>query len=484
MRRPDRGPQAARAARDRVLDRAVVSNVLAPAEAALAKAEPVPQTRRAFPTLAPHAAEAALRNAPDARLHKLTIDAKWQQSLEALARDSVQRVGAKVSAAILVVDNASGEVRAHVGAADYFSAARGGGIDMTEALRSPGSALKPFIYALAFENGIAHPETLLDDRPSRWGVWQPENFDLAYQGAVTARRALQMSLNVPAIELLDQIGPARFLARLRNAGAEIAISGDSAPGLAVGLGGLGISLRDLARLYVGLARGGDAPRLSEEIGVVAKEAPRAIAEPLAAWYVGDILRGAPPPLNAPAGRIAYKTGTSYGYRDAFAVGFDRRHTIAVWVGRPDNASVPGLVGRLVAAPILFDAFARIGIDPEVAPKPREALVARSSALPPPLRHLRADAPKLLASANTAPLRIAFPPNGARVELGLNRADASVLALKAQGGVPPLTWIVNGAPLGAPDLRRQANWSPDGSGFARVSVMDAKGATDSVTVRVE
>jgi penicillin-binding protein 1C len=355
---------------------------------------------------------------------------------------------------------------------------------MTEALRSPGSALKPFIYALAFENGIAHPETILDDRPSRWGVWQPENFDLEYQGSVTARRALQMSLNVPAIELLDQVGTTRFLTRLRNAGADIALAGDAAPGLAVGLGGLGIKLRDLARLYSGLARGGEAPALVEEVGVTPKAAARAIAEPLAAWYVGDILRGAPPPLNAAAGRIAYKTGTSYGYRDAFAVGYDRRHTIAVWVGRPDNGSVPGLVGRLVAAPILFDAFARIGIDPEVPPKPYGALVARSSALPPPLRHLRQDAPKVLAWANSAPLRIAFPPNGARVDLGLSRPDATSLALKAQGGVPPLTWLVNGAPVGTPDLRRQASWMPDGSGFARVSVIDAMGVTDSVTVRVE
>jgi penicillin-binding protein 1C len=293
-----------------------------------------------------------------------------------------------------------------------------------------------------------------------------------------------MSLNVPAIELLDQIGPARVLVRLRNAGAEIAVSGERAPGLAVGLGGLGIKLSDLARLYVALARGGDVPPLIEATGVTRKDPGRPVAEPFAAWYVGDILRGAPPPLNAPAGHIAYKTGTSYGYRDAFAIGYDRRHTIAVWIGRPDNASVPGLVGRLVAAPILFDAFARIGVDPELPARPRSALVARSSGLPPPLRHLRQDAPKTLAFANTPPLRIAFPPNGTRVDLGLNRPDASALALKAQGGVGPLTWIVNGAPVGTPDLRRQASWTPDGAGFARVSVIDARGATDSVTVRVE
>ena len=134
---------------------------------------------------------------------------------------------------------------------------------MTQAIRSPGSALKPFIYALAFESGIAHPETLLEDRPARFGSYAPQNFDLTFQGEVTARRALQLSLNVPAIELLDAVGPARFLARLGNAGAAIALGDDAAPGLAVGLGGLGIRLVDLVRLYAGLARGGRVPDLVE-----------------------------------------------------------------------------------------------------------------------------------------------------------------------------------------------------------------------------
>ena len=139
---------------------------------------------------------------------------------------------------------------------------------------------------------------------------------------------------------------------------------------------------------------------------------------MAAWYVADILRGAPPPENALPGRIAYKTGTSFGYRDAWAAGFDRRVTIAVWVGRPDGAAVPGLVGRAVAAPILFDAFSRFGGEPEPVAQPRDALVATSAALPPPLRHIRRDAPKTLAAADAAPLKIAYPPDGARIDLGL------------------------------------------------------------------
>ncbi len=202
--------------------------------------------------------------------------------------------------------------------------------------------------------------------------------------------------------------------------------------------------------------------------------------------MADILRGAPPPESALGGRIAFKTGTSYGYRDAWAIGFDRRVTVGVWLGRPDGGSVPGLVGRLAAAPILFDAFARLGIEPEPIPMPEGVLAATTATLPPPLRHVRADIPKTLAATVQAPLKIAFPLEGSRVDLGASRPGGPEmpLALKVSGGVPPMTWLVNGAPLGEPDPRRQSAWQPDGAGFARVSVMDANGATDSVVVRIE
>jgi penicillin-binding protein 1C len=437
--------------------------------------------------LAAHAAEATVAADPARKRHRLAIDARLQASLEALVHERVERLGSQLSGAVVVIDNATGEVLARVGSGGYLARDRAGAIDMTQALRSPGSALKPFIYALAFENGLAHPETLLDDRPSRYGVWQPENFDLAFQGTVTARRALQLSLNVPAVELLSEMGAPRFLARLKQAGAEIVMPKEAAPGLAVGLGGLGITLMDLTRLYAGLARGGDVPNVVHSLDAVPSRRlePR-IAEPVAAWYVADVLRGAPPPDHALGGRIAFKTGTSYGYRDAWAVGFDRRYTVGVWVGRPDNGAVPGLVGRVVAAPIVFDAFARLGGEPEPIAMPANVLLASTATLPPPLRHVRRDVPKTIGATTTARLRIAFPLDGSRVDLGLTQAFAAAgpLALKAAGGVPPLTWLVNGAPIGGPELRRQAAWTPDGAGFARVSVIDASGATDSVMVRLE
>ena len=193
-----------------------------------------------------------------------------------------------------------------------------------------------------------------------------------------------------------------------------------------------------------------------------------------------------PPVALAGGRIAFKTGTSYGYRDAFALGFDRDTTIGVWVGRADNSPVPGLVGRAIAAPILFDAFARFGGERELIRAPRDAILAKTMQLPPPLRHLRKDAPQTTAAAAFGALKIAYPPDGARIDVGLDGHPAGDvhLVLKAQGGAPPFTWIVNGGPVGGPDPRRESQWRPDGAGFARVSIIDSRGNSDSVTVRLE
>jgi penicillin-binding protein 1C len=487
-RRPDRFPERARAARDRVLAIARARGILTAAEAEAARAEAVPASRKPFPMLAAHAAEEAVAADGTAPVLRLAIDARLQERLETLAAERAVAAGPGLSAAILVLDNRDGAVRAQVGSAGYLDPSRSGAIDMTLAVRSPGSALKPFVYAMAFADGLAHPETLLEDRPARFSAtYAPENFDLTFQGTVTARRALQLSLNVPAVELMDAVGPARFIARLRAAGAGIQLPREAAPGLPVALGGLGITLTDLARLYAGLARGGTVPEILRRADAIPSGPERRVAEPVAAWYVADILRGTPPPENALPNRIAYKTGTSYGYRDAWAAGFDRHATVVVWVGRPDGAAVPGLVGRTVAAPILFDAFARLGTEPEPVPQPRDALAAGPGGLPPPLRALRRDSP----GAQGPALRIAYPPDGARIELGLTTtgrdgggvSEGPALALKALGGVPPLTWLIDGQPV-AQTPRRRAAWSPTGAGFARISVLDSTGASDSVSIRLE
>jgi penicillin-binding protein 1C len=485
QRRPDRARDAAKRARDRVLDRLAAAGVIAVDEIERAKAEPVPDGRKAMPMLAPHVADAAVTAAPERKVHQLTIDAMLQRNLEELARERAWALGSDISIAILAVEHATGEVLARVASADYFDTRRAGQVDMTSALRSPGSTLKPFIYGLAFEDGLVHPETLIEDRPVRFGEYAPGNFDQTFQGTVTVRRALQLSLNVPAVEVLDKVGAARLAGRLQQAGALLALPHGEAPGLAMGLGGVGVKLADLVTLYAGLARLGTTEPLIEQTQFSNPATmPRRLMDPVAAWYVGSILLGSPPPENAAGGRIAFKTGTSYGYRDAWAVGFDGKRTIGVWVGRPDGAPVPGLTGRNAAAPVLFDAFARTGSAPAPLPAaPHGVLVATTGKLPPPLRRFRPGA--AAGELSEAQLRIMFPPNGARLELASDAAGRpEPIAVKVTGGSAPLTVLVNGAPVVQPPGRRTLFFAPDGPGFVRLTVLDASGATDSVVVRLQ
>ncbi len=478
-RRPDRHSARAQAARDRVLDRVTQAGAVPRDEIARAKAEIVPHERRPMPVFAPHSADRIAVAEPDRRIHRLTIDQPLQAKLQILAKERAEALGPNISVAILAVDNETGEVRARVASSDYFDARRAGQVDMTAALRSPGSTLKPFIYGLGFEDGLIHPETLIDDRPQRYGGYTPENFDLTFQGTVTVRRALQLSLNVPAIAVLDKVGVNRLSARLTQAGAALVLPTGEAPGLAMGLGGVGVTLNDLVMLYAALARGGEAEPLTERAGQ-ASAASRRLLDPVAAWYIGNVLMGAPPPDNAPHNRLAFKTGTSYGYRDAWAVGFDGRMTMGVWVGRADGAPVPGLVGRSAAAPILFDAFARSGVTPApLAAAPKGVIVAASAKLPPPLQRFSALA---YGAAAEAP-RIMFPPNGARLEMATG-GSPDPLALKIAGGAGPLTVMVNGVPVGVPGHRRTLFVHPDGPGFVRLTVMDARGAADSVVIRIQ
>ncbi|MBK1721137.1 penicillin-binding protein 1C [Thiocystis violacea] len=497
-RRPDRDRGAAQRARDVILQRAQAAGLIDGLALRAALAEPLPRVRRSFPMLAAHLAERQRAAHPGRHRLRLTIDAELQRRLERLVAERVQPFGDKVSIALLLARHADGEVLVSIGSADPIAVERQGYVDMTRAPRSPGSTLKPLIYGLAFEDGIAHPESLIEDRPSAFAGYVPTNFDREFQGTVTLRRALQRSLNIPAITLLDAVGPARLVARLRRAGARPALPNLSPPGLAIGLGGVGVTLTDLVRLYAALARGGQAVELREikdaAVGSGGLGVPREFSPVLgsgrvldarAAWYVSSILSGVPTPGVARAGSIAFKTGTSYGYRDAWALGFDGRHVAGVWVGRPDGAPVPGLIGIDAAAPILLEAFARLGPPTPLAPAPPGILLASSrSDLPPPMRRVRTAASQGgLGSAPDRP-EIAYPPEGARVDLGLSSGRAADLVVKVRGGVPPFTWLANGAPFSRVPFGRSARWTPDGPGFVTLSVIDGQGGAAQATVFVE
>ncbi len=486
-RRPDRDPEAARAARDRVLDRLVSAGVLGVEEATAAKSERIPTVRRIFPMFAAHLAEEAVAADPKSATHTLTIDRNVQASLETLAHDRVTALGPKLSIAIVVADHHTGDIVASVGSAGLLEDARAGHIDMTRGVRSPGSTLKPLIYGLAFEEGLAHPSSLIEDRPTGFGGYAPQNFDGGYRGTVTIREALQQSLNVPAIIVLDAVGPARLVARLKRAGASPELPQLSAAGLAVGLGGVGLTLRDLVQVYAAIARGGTPVTLRDGVDdapyvPLAKSGPPVLS-PIAAWQVADILAGVLPPSNGSPGLVAYKTGTSYGYRDAWAIGFDGRYVIGVWIGRPDGTPVPGLSGLVSAAPVLFEAFNRLG--PTRTPlrrAPPGVLVASTSELPPPLRRFR-HPDETVVERNGGP-QIAFPLEGVTVDLGIRDGDPSPLVIKVRNGAPPFTFFANGTPVGRNPFDRSERWQPDGPGFVTLSVVDSSGRSDRVTVFVE
>jgi penicillin-binding protein 1C len=486
-RRVDRHPDVARAARDHVLDRMVEDGRISRDDAREAKAVPVPRLRQPIPILAPHSADQAMATVKGADVIRLTLESGLQKVLEVLAGDRAAALGPDISIGIIAVDNESGDVLARVGSPDYFDARRAGQVDMTRAVRSPGSTLKPFIYGLAFEDGFVHPESLIEDRPIRFGSYAPENFDMTFQGTVPVRKALQLSLNVPAIALLDRVGASRLSSRLKQAGANLVLPKDESPSLAMGLGGVGITLQDLVQLYCGLARLGNTRPLREIIlGSPGDQRDSLrLMDQVAAWQVGSVLMGTPPPENAPHDRIAFKTGTSYGYRDAWSVGFDGRLTIGVWVGRPDGAPVPGLVGRTAAAPILFDAFARTGKLPAPLPKPpKGTLVASNAKLPLPLRRFRPVGELVRSGSDLAP-HIQFPLNGSRMDVaGSAGAEPAAVTVKVAGGVLPMTMLVNGVSVGEIGGRRQRLVDSPGPGFARLTVIDANGAADTVVVRIQ
>jgi penicillin-binding protein 1C len=480
--RPDRHPDAARTARDQILGRIAAAGVISPAALAEAREEAIPQVRLAMPFRAPHLARELRDLLPAEPVQRSTIDPLLQRQVETLLQREVSALAPEASLAAVVVANRDRRVLAYVGNADFASPARRGTLDMARAVRSPGSALKPFIYAMGFDRLIIHPETVLEDRARHFGDYSPSDFDGRFEGEVTARQALQYSLNLPAVAVLDRLGPGRFTAALAAAGIRLRLPGPAAePGLAVALGGDGITLAELVRLYAALSNGGKVTPLRYRLDDPMPSGT-AIFGPLAAWYVNDILAEAPPPdgvLPAEARRgrrLAFKTGTSYGFRDFWAVGYDPEVTIGVWAGRPDGTPMPGHSGRLTAAPILFKIADLLGParSPAAAPPPSGALLVGRNDLPPRLRRLE---PALGRSRARGP-EIVYPPDGAVIEW-----HGEDVPLAAAGGKPPLRWLVNGRPLAQQQPRRETSWQPEGIGFAQLSVIDAAGRSAHSAVRL-
>ena len=395
--RPDRYPERARIARDKVLER--MQSRWGAARVADARQEPVIAQTVREPLLAPLFAERLRRLQPRAARIASTLDASVQQSVEQLLSARLTVLPAHVSMAALVVDNATLEVRAYAGSVDFADEARFAHVDMVRAVRSPGSALKPFLYGLAIDEGLIHSESLLADVPQSFSGYQPGNFQANFSGPVSATEALQRSLNVPAVEVLERLGPQRFVSLLRRGGLKLELPRGATPNLSLILGGAAVTLEGLVGAYTALARGGVSGR-PRYLPDAAREEARMMSEG-AAFIVRDILEsGGPVARQVDAGLgarrgIAWKTGTSFGFRDAWAIGVSDRFTVGAWVGRPDGTPNPGFFGANIAAPLLVDIFSVIDDSP---PQPRIPpagvsttkicwpLGTRSETLPPELCH--------------------------------------------------------------------------------------------------
>jgi penicillin-binding protein 1C len=481
-RRPDLKPQQAIVARERVLMRLAEEKIFAADLAAESADYPAP-VRRDFPTTAWHASEEALRRAKSPDNIATTLDLALQKEVEALALQAAGPKQEGVQVAIMVVDIATREVRASAGSANRSTA--GGWIDLTDRPRSPGSTLKPFIYGMAFDDGVASPDTRIADAPKRFASYRPDNFDRTFRGDVTVAQALQHSLNVPAVSALDAIGARRFVSALAFAGADLSLplTADDETGLAIALGGAGLSVRDLTMLYAALGDGGRALPLrwlkAEADPLADKKLPAVqIMSTESAQKIMHILGAAPTPagrmpaaLTQDAPVIAFKTGTSYGFRDAWAAGVGNGHAVVVWMGRADGAPRPGITGREGALPALFDAFDAIA---RITPQRPTSL---------PLREgddaTQAPLPLVRFERETAPPNILFPPDGSEVW----KDEEHVSFVLAAEGHGKLAWYVDGAPLQR-NVAGDTVWRPKDPGFYDLSVVDPNGRSAKARVRIK
>lgn len=379
---PGRNRDKLQAKRDRLLRLLHDQGQLSAIDLDLALREPLPAEPLALPQQAPHLLETLRAQHPGTYRFHTTLDARLQAAASATVRERASALARQDihNAAALIVDNRSFEVLAYVGNNEWsVNNERGHAVDLIRRPRSTGSILKPFLYAAMLDAGEILPGTLVADVPTQYGGYMPENYDHGYRGAVAAEVALAQSLNVPAVRMLRQHGVQRFYDYLRQLGMSTLTRKPDDYGLTLILGGAEATLRDITAMYANMADiarhtapGGSAHyrrlRLLVDAGPAAPRPDAATAEisPGAAWLTLRALLEVARPNEegywksfASSRRIAWKTGTSWGLRDAWAVGNTTHHTVAVWAGNASGEGRAGLTGAGAAAPILFDLYNRL-----------------------------------------------------------------------------------------------------------------------------
>lgn len=364
--RPDRFPARAQGYRDKVLDRLQAYEIWEADVVARAKQESVTAWAITAPMHAPIFSRQLKLSYPNKRVIRSTLDLRLQSQIEKRVKAYVAQQAEGVSAAVLLIDNQTQEVLAYVGSADFFDATRAGHVDMVQAIRSPGSTLKPFLFGLALDANLIHSESLLADSPRLAVQYRPGNFHQGFSGPVSAAQALQRSLNLPFVQLITHYGAQNFANKLTHVQTPLQIPAARA-NPAIILGGAGSSLERLVTLYTGLANDGDiAPvkkLMSSEKLEGALNAKRKLLSSEAAWITWNTLAQVSAPNRFDHGvsatylpEVAWKTGTSWGYRDVWAIGVSDKYTLGVWLGRPDGSPMDKTMGRVLAGPLLFQLF--------------------------------------------------------------------------------------------------------------------------------
>jgi penicillin-binding protein 1C len=365
--RPDLYFDKSMIARDRVLSVMQRQDVITKEEYTEALAEDVKPRKYSPPLLAPHfSRDLVMAGVARPEVHS-TLNLRIQSACEGVVANHMHDlVSMNIhNAAVVVVKNSTAEVLAMVGSADYFDKTKQGQVNGATSPRSPGSALKPFVYALAFDKGIISPSRIVEDLPVYYSGYSPENYDRKYRGAVPAAEALRLSLNIPAVWACSNVGQRNFCGLLRRGGISTLARKDQDYGLPIVLGACEVSLLELTTLYSALARGGTYLPYRMILDSTARDTTRLISTD-AAYIISEILTELQRPdfpsswefsPNIP--KVAWKTGTSYGRRDAWSIGYNREFTVGVWAGNFTGEASPDLVGAEIAAPILFEIFEAI-----------------------------------------------------------------------------------------------------------------------------
>lgn len=503
QRRPDRFPDHARMARAKVLDRLRQNDLITMAEYKEALGEPLPNQQYAMPMLAPHLSEQLVATHSDQTRIKTTIDPHLQADLQKLVEFNASTAFPELSVAIMVVENSTRNVIAHLGSRDYLDVTSHGFVDMTHAVRSPGSTLKPFIYALSFDDRQTHPQTMIWDRSILGGGYAPSNFDHQEYGQISVADALRYSLNIPAVKVLERYGPIRFSQFMHRNGLDLRLPSKAAvPNLAIALGGVGVRLDDMMGMYRSLAsdrrncplrylRTADPSDVVHAVEYGTAEAspcqsrPELVSRQTQTWITG-ILQNTPRPHGYQVAvddhrmPIAFKTGTSYGYRDGWAFGYAGDYTVGVWVGKASGQPVPNQTGLRNAAPILFSVFEKLPRQ-EISNQQQVAFDAWKRPASDLLKSFSPQKPGNIKLATNG-LNIVSPADDA-VFL-LSDLEPRGLPLRARNGIRPLTWIVNGVPIDSDPWKRAVTWTPNGPGFYDITVLDRNGAAQHRRITIK